>query len=162
MPNPAPTQLPAVASAAEKVVYAEQDASNSLVIRSTATERVLACVYTDEDEITQEEWDNARLICDSINTYDRNQATIAQLQKDLAVANGNHEHFEREWYLAKDRVDAQAATIAALRKALGAAHHLLMQLPSNSAADEADIRKVLREAESVLKASDPAGNSEAK
>jgi hypothetical protein len=56
------------------------------VIRSTATERVLACVYTDEDEITQEEWDNTRLICDSINTYDRNQATIAALREALEFA----------------------------------------------------------------------------
>lgn len=54
----------------------------------------------------------------TFKTVEQMQDEIKRLTRCLKGANANHEHFEREWYLAGFKIEAQAAQIKRLREAL--------------------------------------------
>jgi hypothetical protein len=90
MKSPAPTQLPAVASARPWKLTAQTQREHlggyctmSHAIAYPGGEMQLNQRIEDSGEGYCEGQDRAKLICEAVNAYDRNQATIAQLAKAL-------------------------------------------------------------------------------
>jgi hypothetical protein len=65
--------------------------------------------------------------CEYVAKVEAQAAEIERLIGCLAKANTQAEHFEREWYLRGDRIEAQADRVKALEEGLDAWHRLIVE-----------------------------------